>query len=671
MGAVVVGGAVALGAGTRALGRTLRLGAEPSRRELLIRDYERRREWLFWGVTALAFLGCWAIYLPWDGIGLPYLLIGMLALNSIALRMGDRPTHESLWGRERSSLQRLQFLSYWRNAWFFLLVAPVSGYLLQDWVSYVYIVVCPIPSALYVPEGLGDRLRKRLKVGPLELGDLETAFDTPRARSFAPEPSTEVFGDETELQAFQVPAKEGNEVYLSRGLLGMLTPDELACVFAHELAHGECSHWRSLGSFSWLLWIVTFVGILWGLPLLVFSPGLQTLYVGLWLLMVLILRLLWTRRLRALELEADRRAVELVDEGELYGQTITKLIQRRRRFAAPLDLSLLSSHPELPVRQKAIDDHIRKLAAEGRVEDALAATIAVEPQDGIRALFWSPDQTPTLVLFERTEFRVYRFREEERAIRARRVPLDVVRRRAVAEESVPYALMVELSTSPNGDRIGVRTRDRLDETIETSVRPEDLDRLREVQAEVADLVGRDAAPISQVHLRFVAAIAPITGYLSTVPFGVDFPAAPLWLIPVGLMAVLTGLRSWFAALGAITLSVGLTSALGIGSSVGGAGGFWAVIAAQVFCGGYCLAATLLDQKRSEDHRESRFGHPLLVTVALLIVAFPGLLIAQVAQGGTPAVSEILDWVSSHGGSFLLLPFAGAMAGLAAWARSYR
>jgi len=157
------------------------------------------------------------------------------------------------------------------------------------------------------------------------------------------------------VNAFALPAVPRSSVLFTDDLLKMFSPDEIAAVFAHEVAHlehfGRRRLWlRTLASLA-LVGLAAFAAPHVGSRLPAAAPWIPTL----WALAVAIAVPAALTAHRGHEAESDRRAVELCGDPDVLVRALVKLhalAALPRRF--PLDVERGSSHPSLARRIQAI-----------------------------------------------------------------------------------------------------------------------------------------------------------------------------------------------------------------------------------------------------------------------------------------------------------------------------
>lgn len=212
---------------------------------------------------------------------------------------------------------------------------------------------------------------------PLERAELTPRLTAIAARSTIPAPEVHRFGfaGGRMANAFAFPGERRGKVLFADQVLGFFQPDEIAAIFAHEVAHLE--HWdraRLRRSRAAMVLVIALAVV--GIPLLqlwltAFTPVIAWGW-AVALLLALAFRASFHQRHEA---ESDRRAVALGGDAEALARgliKLTALARLPRRWAS--DFERHASHPSLARRIQAIR------AAAGTAPGKLAAPVVIRTE---------------------------------------------------------------------------------------------------------------------------------------------------------------------------------------------------------------------------------------------------------------------------------------------------
>ena len=192
---------------------------------------------------------------------------------------------------------------------------------------------------------------------PLERVDLASRFDAIIARAGVRRPGIFRYGaaGSYSMNAFALPSTTAPRVALGDTLLEMLTPDEIAAIFAHEVAHLEHFDTKVLRRL-WIMTKVMLVGTI-ALPALLYSfvPEHTAMIALVWPFVVLGILVWRFSRSQAHETDSDVRGAELTGDTESMISALTKLhhySRLPRRW--PYDFERTASHPSLARRIQAL-----------------------------------------------------------------------------------------------------------------------------------------------------------------------------------------------------------------------------------------------------------------------------------------------------------------------------
>jgi Zn-dependent protease with chaperone function len=299
------------------------------------------------------------------------------------------------------------------------------------------------------------------RASPLQRADLLPRFDEIVRRSSVATRPPHVFRYGTRgayvMNAVALASFRQPRVAFGDSLLELLTPDEIAAVFAHEVSHLEHYDRRRILRIR----LVTYLLILGGValpPLILASVPEQTWTVKLlWPLIVLVLLALRLSKSQAHETESDIRAGVLTGDPEAMVRALTKLhhySRMPRRW--PYDFERAASHPSLARRIQALRTQLPPTASTpaGRLE-APAVLRSTEPG-------------------------AYAALDESRAYWFDGVPVDAaslseLREQATSYRAVAYADLTELRVAVvRGGGRALLARDQSGKTWSMPLRPDDV-----------------------------------------------------------------------------------------------------------------------------------------------------------------------------------------------------
>ena len=194
---------------------------------------------------------------------------------------------------------------------------------------------------------------------PLDRRDVEPLLRDVAVRARAPMPRLVRFGTPGIhlINAYALPGVRVATVAFSRRLLDTFPPEEIAAVFAHEMAHLEHFDARRMRR-------ARAAAVLMALITVVFALLVPPAWAMAFPLAILVALTLRARRSQGHETESDRRAVELLmGDGEVLARALVRLhmaARLPRRFDRDFEKS--ASHPSLARRVQSI----RAAAAEWR-----------------------------------------------------------------------------------------------------------------------------------------------------------------------------------------------------------------------------------------------------------------------------------------------------------------
>jgi heat shock protein HtpX len=466
---------------------------------------------------------------------------------------------------------------------------------------------------------------------PLQRPDLAPRLGDVAGRSRAAPPRLRRVGAHGGrwANAFALPSLGGSTVVFTDTLLEQLTPDELAAVYAHELAHLEHHDRARLWRGRVVLWAAIGVATL-AIPLARTALGVEGSRLDwAWALVVMLSLALYGTHHRAHEAGSDARAVALSGDSEALVSALVKLhaLARLPRRWDP-ELERRATHPSLSHRIQAIR------AAAGVVASGLDQPVLLRSTESGRR-----------VVLEATRIHWLEGVPAE-------APADAgtLREQATSVLSVPYHQLTELRV--RAPLAGAARLVAADLAGRTWSWPLEADEVSAAQAALDLVEGRlSAPPTGWMHHPALASVLSTLAVLASVLAGQFGPV----LIP-GLIGMFRSSQGTLAALGAAAVSTGLLAARQLEPGVAPTTLTAAALAALVVFGTLALVVALL-RARSVRERRTRTG---LVTAAVLgvfaAVAWTGLL---AAAAGAPRGLRLHQAAQSRPGA------AVALLGLAA------
>ena len=433
--------------------------------------------------------------------------------------------------------------------------------------------------------------------------------------------------------AFALPSARRPTVLFTDTLLDQFTGDEIAAIFAHELAHLEHHDRPRLRRGRVVVWAAIVVATV-AIPLARAALGVEGSRLDwVWALAVLLSLALYGTHHRAHEAESDSRAVALSGDPEALVRALVKLHALAvlpRRWDP--DLERQSTHPSLSRRIQAIR------AAGGVVASGLERPVVLR----------SMEEGRRVVL------------EEARIHWLEGVPPGgagdpaVLREQAASVLSVPYSQLTELRL-----RAGLGGSARLvaaDLGGRNWSLPLDAADVSPAQAALDLVEGRLALPpTGRMHHPAMAGVLSTLAVLASVLAGQFGPV----LVP-GLIGMFRASQGTLAALGATAVATGLLALRQDDARAGATSTLVSVsLAALVVFGALALVVAVL-RARAVPERRTRTG---LVTAALLglfaAMAWAGLIAAAT---GTPRALRLHQAALSRpAAAVALLGVAAALA----------
>jgi Zn-dependent protease with chaperone function len=491
-------------------------------------------------LLAFAFGGTVAVLVPTPGWGAAW-----IPVIDLAVAWGWFPTRrrlfEETWGFGSYLLHHVVLLAVQAGAPLILSALPLVGALLPPAVAW--------PVALLVAAGLvywalaqpAGAIRL-LAAHRIDRPDLAPRFDAILARASIPRPLILGFGPRggTWPNALALAGTGRSAVVLGDTLVERLGPDEIAAIFAHEVAHLEHLSGAALRRARRLvLPAIVLVAVAGPAARLWSHTAALLVAIAVPLVAILLVPLL-IRHHRAHESETDLRAVELCGgDGEALVRALIglhALARIPRRWA--VDVEQWATHPSLARRVQAIRRKTRAAEPAPRAPTVVRGargTWVVLDADAAHWLEGVPAGTPALA---------------EAAFAA-----------ASSRRAVRYEDLAALAFRPRLGGAALAAIDREGRRWDVPLRPEDVGLLQTALDEV------DARLGTSLGARPPGRWTPAIGLLVSL-----LPGTPPWLALPALLALVRPAAAPLAALGAMaTAGAALTAVRGVEGPFAAAG----------------------------------------------------------------------------------------------------
>jgi heat shock protein HtpX len=485
----------------------------------------------------------------------------ILALPMLSLYVGGFPTHKALHEERRGLVGYLVASGRWWLAalglWTLLALTPaiIAAAGPARW------PVAALLAAVLVAWNIGytDVLRRVLGARPLAREDLAPRFAAIVARARAADPVVLRFGFRggRVVSAFALPSRRRPTVVFGDQLLELLEPDEIAAIFAHEVAHLEHFDDKRLTRARVAMWGIIGLAVV-AVPLLgQTTPGAAGFLESAWVVALGFGFLLLGAARQRHEMESDLRALELCGDPEALVRALVKvhaLAYLPRRWA--LDFERNASHPSLARRVQAIRAVGQTVPA--RFERPLVV----------------PTATPGTVVVLDSE------RAEWLEGIAAETPLEAsaLREHAGKSRGWRYSELVELRVRPgSGDKVFLVATERSGSTWSVPLRPEDVAAVQQA-LDVVDvhLAPRTATWRPTLLVRAVAAVGMLASVMASSALSVFvaglivlirphvIPLAALAVASIGTALLAASQRDWTAdASSPVAIVLALLSAVAL------------------------------------------------------------------------------------------------------------
>ena len=478
---------------------------------------------------------------------------------------------------------------------------------------------------------------------PLQRPDLQSRLDDIVQRAGVRPPTVFRYGARGAyvMNAVALPSAREPGVAFGDTLLELLDGDEIAAVFAHEIAHLEQFDAPLLRRLRFITWALLFGMMMVPVALMGLLPAYAGLAALLWNLLVFGVLFHRLSRSQANEAASDRRSAALMGDPEPMVRALTKLhhySKLPRRW--PYDFERSATHPSLARR-------IQSLRAESStvVSGPFEPTVLRSTQAGVyivldaTRLYWFDGVTEAAGSGDASG-------PAGKDGDAGRPTLASLRERAASYHATTYADLAELRVGVAGFGRSIQTRDRAGRTSSIALHPEDV---AAAQRALDLLDGQLATGVRRnwsSGARKVAALSAIV-LIASMNFGW------MWIM---LLAVLAAPRAWsLAAMGTLMVSGAAMVAL-VGA--GPVAPFWWVGGTLAMVTGAVACVMAWRWAASADSlRRRRLSEVCLASVAALLVA------GAQAHGGRaiglewtspPGVTEIIGRLSAEGSGYRVL-----------------
>jgi len=526
-------------------------------------------------------------YTPW-----------MLVLPLLGLYVGGFPAHKVLHEERRGLVSYLLSSARWWLAtlgiWTLLAFTPaiISAAGAARWPVAALLAVALVLWNIFYAQ----TLRLVLDARPLSREDLGPRFAAIVARARAANPKVLRFGfpGGRVVNAFALPARQRGTVLFGDQLLELLEPDEVAAIFAHEVAHLEHFDGKRLARARVTMWTIIGLTVV-VVPLLdQWMLALPSVLESAWVVAVGLGLLLMGAARQKHEAESDLRAVELCGDPEALIRALVKLhalAHLPRRWA--LDFERRASHPSLARRVQAI-----------------RAVANTTPARFDRPLVIPTATTGTFVVLdsERAEWL-------EGVAVGTPIEATALREHTSRSQGWRYSELVELRVRPgSGDRIFLVAAERAGSTWSVPLRPEDVGVVQSALDVVDVLLAHRPVPARWPALlvRVVAAVGMMAALVAS---------SALSVFVAGLIALIRPHVAPLAALAVASIGAALVAA-SRGDSSAEAPAPTAILLALLSA--VALAALLLVRRGQENAGDPSRRVSAVTSGALAVVAVASL-----------------------------------------------
>ncbi len=562
----------------------------------------------------------------------PLIVFWLLAV-SLSVGLADRPIRRKFLGDQSKIIEYIDFSIRFSLAFFgfwlaIALLPPVILYLNSGyWIGGVLCALALIGWSANYPKAISRILKSK----PIEDPDLKSRLGLIDGKSNARKPIVEICGPENGVwtNALALPSLKRPRVLLSAPLIRKLDPDEVAAIYAHELAHIEDFDDTWLKRAGWMDRVLILCGCL-GLPYLMHLGGEDANWLAfIWMLVVLFFLVLRVKDFQKREVFADRRAVELIGNPEPLISGLQKIYQNfrmPRRVDAGVDR--LASHPSLARRIQ----EIRRKAAilDGSSEIGVQEDREGNLSNGVRdaQVFHLESDQPEILILDHKRIARLSFDDEDwltdhldsAPFQDREKWIQEFRNKASAESTSTYSGLHELRLVLKGKKALLRTVEPPRLVRDSRIRAEDIGRLQGF----LDTVDHQLTPIKKLSAhqhpiaRLSVFVAGICIFLASMQGGATLGAAVLVLMGV-LPAMITCKRAWMAAVGGGVLFYALRELLFSAGHVWWGMPNWLALSLAAFAGFVALWQTWV---KSEDN-PSKFrldtGSPKAVFLMVFLI----------------------------------------------------
>jgi heat shock protein HtpX len=527
-------------------------------------------------------------YTPWT-----------LLLPLLGLYVGGYPAHKVLHEERRGLASYLLSAARWWLAtlgiWTLLAFAPA---IIASAGEARWPVAAGLAVGLVLWHVAYTRvLRRVLDARALAREDLASRFAAILSRARAAEPDVLRFGfpGARVVNAFALPSPRRGTVLFGDQLLELFEPDEVAAIFAHEVAHLEHVDRKRLALARVSMWAIIGLTVVVAPLLDQWMLATGRLLDSVWVVAVGFGLLLMGAARQKHEADSDLRAVELCGDPEALVRALVKLhalAHLPRRWAA--DFERNASHPSLARRVQAIRAAAHAMPA--RFDQPLVVSTAT---------------IGTFVVLdsERVEWL------EGVGIGAD-AGVTALREHAQRSRGWRYSELVELRVRPgSGDKVSLAATERSGSAWSVPLRSEDVGRVQQaldvVDVRLAQRAARASWPALLV--RAVAAVGMMAALVAS---------SALSVFVAGLIALIRPHTAPLSALAVASIGAALLAA---SRSEWSAEATDHIAIMLALLGAVALAALLL-LRRAQEHAGDQYRRvPALTSAALAVVAVASLL----------------------------------------------
>ena len=496
-----------------------------------------------------------------------------------------------------------------------LIITLINGWMPDDAMAPAIVLGVMFGAALLAWERGYPRVWLAAhRATPLERADLAARFDAIVERAGIRRPGVFRYGatGSYAMNAFALPSTHSPRVAFGDTLLELLAPDEIAAIFAHEVAHLEHFDAKVLRRLRMMTYLL--LGGAVALPVLLYAvvpPHASTIALAWPFVVIGILAWLFSRS-QGHETESDRRGAELIGDADAMIRALTKLhhySRLPRRW--PYDFERTASHPSLARRIQALRGEGTTIADPAATGTSGTSAMTPAPAGATSPTVLHSTSRGQLVVLDAT--RSYWFEGVPDALLESGVPaLDQLREHAARYRAVTYSDLAELRVGITASGRALVARDRAGQKWSV---PLDSAAVTAAQHALDSLDGQLAASARRNWARGARIVAAVL-VVALIAIG-DF--GWVW---IPLLVTLAVPSAWsLAAVG--SMAVG-RAALVVAGYIDGRGDHSWIVAYTAGCGIWACALAWQWATSDEPHRARRLNLARVAAAgAVLLISVQG------------------------------------------------